>query len=382
MSRFWISSILGLLLVICYLSRGSELHAEILRLKANAVVDTPVIHLGDIADVLNADVEQVAHLKAMALQPAPPQGRTQVITISHIRSRLQALGVDLSKLELTGKSQVQVSSKRLDQRKHRLPHATQQDMKKAEEKIHRALSDLLKKTFRDANSYSIMIRVLHDDVQMIRASNPASYRFSKIDRILGTEQELTLDLIDSKGTVRQTRVFCQLQNIPEILAAKYTLSKGTVIRADDLVWVKPQKNQKGITDPQLVISRELTRTVHQSHAIRSQDLMEVPLIRDGAIVTVSARRGGITVKREMRARGNGGLGDPITLIALEGRDRLTATVSGYNQAEVNYRPANEIQRDSRVQFISGATGSRGSTNRARVRRGAAQSVIRRVGGTR
>ncbi|WP_232102624.1 flagellar basal body P-ring formation chaperone FlgA [Gimesia aquarii] len=346
------------------------------------VVDTPVVHLGDIADVLNADVEQVAHLKAMALQPAPPQGRTQVITISHIRSRLQALGVDLSKLELTGKSQVQVSSKQTVQRKHRLPHATQQDMKKAEEKVHRALSDWLKKTFRDANSYSIMIRVPHDDVQMIRASNPASYRFSKIDRILGTEQELTLDLIDSKGAVRQTRVFCQLQNIPEILAAKYTLSKGTVIRADDLVWVKPQKNQKGITDPQLVISRELTRTVHQSHAIRSQDLMEVPLIRDGAIVTVSARRGGITVKREMRARGNGGLGDPITLIALEGRDRLTATVSGYNQAEVNYRPANEIQRDSRVQFISGAIGSRGSTNRARVRRGAAQSVIRRVGGTR
>ncbi|QDU08904.1 flagellar basal body P-ring formation chaperone FlgA [Gimesia aquarii] len=382
MSRFWISSILGVLLVFSCLSRGGEVHAEILRLKATAVVDTPVVHLGDIADVLNADMEQIARMKAMALQPAPPQGRTQVITISQIRSRLQALGVDLSQLELTGKSQVRVSLKQVDRPAHRVPLATQQEMKKAEEKVQRVLADWLKKIFRDANRFSVTIRIPHDDVQMIRTSNPASYRFSKIDRILGIEQELTLDLIDSKGAVRQTRVFCQLQNIPEILAAKYTLNKGTVIRADDLIWVKPEKNQTGITDPQLVISRELTRTVHQSHAIRSQDLIEVPLIRDGAIVTVSARRGGITVKREMRARGNGGLGDPITLIALEGRDRLTATVSGYNQAEVNYRPANEIQRDSRVQFISGATGSRGSINRGGVRRNPAQSVIRRVGGTR
>lgn len=381
MSRFWINSILSLLLVVCCLSRG-ELHAEILRLKAAAVVETPVVHLGDIADVLDADAEQIERMKAMALQPAPPQGRTQVITISHIRTRLQALGVDLSKLELTGKSQVRVSSKQADRPVRRVPLATQKEMKKAEEKVHQALSDWLKQIFTDANSYSVKVRIPRNDVQMIRTSNPETFRFSKIVRILDTEQELTLDLIDSQGAVRQTRVYYQLHNIPEILAAKYTLNKGTVVRADDLIWVKPEKNQAGITDPQLVISRELTRTIHQSHVLRSQDLMEVPLIRDGAIVTVSARRGGITVRREMKARGDGSLGDSITLIALEGRDRLMATVSGYNQAEVNYRPTNEIQRDSGVQFISGAKRSKGSINHAGVRRSPSRSVIRRAGGAR
>ncbi|HAW31813.1 MAG TPA: hypothetical protein DCY03_27515, partial [Planctomycetaceae bacterium] len=78
-------------------------------------MNASVVRLGDIADVLHADPEQVTRMQGMILQPAPPQGRTQVITISQIRGRLQALGVDLSQLELTGRSQVQVSSQEINQ---------------------------------------------------------------------------------------------------------------------------------------------------------------------------------------------------------------------------------------------------------------------------
>ena len=58
MFRLGINSCLSCLLVICCLSRGGELSAEILRLKAAAVVDSPIVRLGDVADVLNADPEQ------------------------------------------------------------------------------------------------------------------------------------------------------------------------------------------------------------------------------------------------------------------------------------------------------------------------------------
>lgn len=81
----------------------------------------------------------------------------------------------------------------------------------------------------------------------------------------------------------------------------------------------------------------------------------------------------------MRARGTGGMGDSITLIALEGRDRLEATVTGYNQAEVNYRPASEIQSSAGIQFISGSAEPAGSIQRTGGIRNAAGSEIRRGG---
>lgn len=379
MYRPCINSILCLLLMALYVFSGYEAHAEILRLKAAAVVDTPVVRVGDIAEVLNADPEQVSRMEAMVLQPAPPEGRTQVVTVSQIRNRLQTLGVNLGRLELTGKSQVRVSSKQTKQAtQQRLP-TSQQDVKKAEEKVQQALMSWVKRLFADASALSVDVRIRPEDVQSILKSNPDSFRFTELTRRFDAEQDVAFNFIDSNGTLRQTRVYCKFHKIPEILAAKYTLNRGTVVRADDLVWVKPKKSQPGISDPRLVIGRELTRTVHQSHSLRSSDLMEVPLVRRGAIVTVSASRGGITVRREMRARSEGGLGDSITLVALEGRDRLTATVSGYNQAEVNYRPTNEIQRNSGIQFLSGGGKSKGFIKQTGASRSTTQSVIRRRG---
>lgn len=379
MYRLWINSIVSLLALICCLSSGGALRAEILRLKSEVVVDSPIVRLGDIADVLNADAEQIARMEAMSLQPAPAQGRTLVITISQIRSRLQALGVDLSQLELTGKSQVRVTLKQTAEPVVQTRVATQRDIKMAEDKVHRALSDWVKRSTSPANNFSFTVRIHPHDVPLVLKSRANAFRFSELNRNVEAEQEVTLVLNESGESISEVRVYCRLQKIPEILAAKYTLNKGTVIRADDLVWVKAEQNQAGISDPRLVIGRELTRSVYQSNIVRSQDLIQVPLVRNNAIVSVIARRGAISVKREMRARGTGGLGDPITLIALEGRDRLTATITGYNQAEVNYRPANGIQRTSGIQFISGTAETKRAGNRRDVGRKESNVIIRSGG---
>ncbi|WP_417382261.1 flagellar basal body P-ring formation chaperone FlgA [Gimesia sp.] len=366
------------MLVCCGVCSTDSLHAEILRLKATAEVNTSVVRLGDIADVLHADPEQVTRMQSMILQPAPPQGRTQVITISQIRGRLQALGVDLSQLELTGRSQVRVSSQKEEQEAKR-PQVvtTRQDLEQAEQKVQQAFSDWIRSSYPNSQQFSLTVRLPRENVQQVLDNRADMFRFAGLDQLLETEQAVGMKLIDAQGQVHEMRIICQLKRIPEILAAKYTLNKGTVVRADDLVWIRPEKEQTGITDPRLVIGRELTRTVYQAHVMRSQDLMEVPLIRDGAIVTVYARRGGISVRREMRAQGTGGMGDPITLIALEGRDRLMATVTGYNQAEVNYRPTNEIQPKNGIQFISGSSDAAvGNTQSGNIRNAGGYAIRR------
>ncbi|QDT25627.1 flagellar basal body P-ring formation chaperone FlgA [Gimesia panareensis] len=366
MCRFGIKSFLCLLLAACCLSHTEALQAEILRLKSTAVVDSSVVRLGDVADVLHADEVETARMQEMILQPAPAQGRTQIITVSQIRSRLQALGVDLSRLELTGRSQIQVSAQSPSEETQVKTATTQKDLQQAEEKVQRALQAWIRRAVPDAGHFTAIVRMQPEDVALIRDHRADGFYFSQLDLQRQTRQPVTLQLKDAQGMVRQANLTCQLKRVPEILAAKYTLNRGTVVRADDLVWMRPEKEQKGITDPRQVIGRELTRTVYQAQPMRSEDLIEVPLVRDGAIVTVYARRGGITVRREMRARGDGAMGDEITLIALEGRDRLAAIVTGYNQAEVNYRPASQLQRSTGIQFISGSTSSAGPSRTGQV----------------
>lgn len=366
MYRFRAKLILSLMLAACCLSQTDAVQAEILRLKSTAVVESSVVRLGDVADVLHADEAETERLQAMILQPAPAQGRTLVITVSHLRNRLQALGVDLSRLELTGRSQIRVSSAELRSQQQAKPVTTQQDLKQAEEKVAGAIQSWIKRSAPNVSHFTVTVRLQPEDVALIREHRADGYYFSQLDLQRQVEQPVTLQLRDAQGQVREVRLACLLKQIPEILAAKYTLNRGTVVRADDLVWMRPGKNQKGISDPREVIGHELTRTVYQSQPIRGEELIEVPLVRDGAIVTVYSRRGGITVRREMRARGDGSMGDLITLIALEGRDRLTATVTGYNQTEVNYRPSGQPQRSTGIQFISGANESAGMTRAGQV----------------
>ncbi|QDV18278.1 flagellar basal body P-ring biosynthesis protein FlgA [Gimesia panareensis] len=366
MYHLGIKSFFYLLLAACCLSHTDALQAEILRLKSTAVVDSSVVRLGDVADVLHADEAETARMQEMILQPAPAQGRTQIITVSQIRSRLQALGVDLSRLELTGRSQIQVSAQSPSEETQVKTATTQKDLQQAEEKVQRALQAWIRRAVPDAGHFTAIVRMQPEDVALIRDHRADGFFFSQLDLQRQTRQPVILQLKDAQGMVQQANLTCQLKRVPEILAAKYTLNRGTVVRADDLVWMRPEKEQKGITDPRQVIGRELTRTVYQAQPMRSEDLIEVPLVRDGAIVTVYARRGGITVRREMRARGDGVMGDEITLIALEGRDRLAAIVTGYNQAEVNYRPASQLQRSTGIQFISGSTSSAGPSRTGQV----------------
>ncbi|MEQ9066049.1 MAG: hypothetical protein RLO18_04965, partial [Gimesia chilikensis] len=258
MNRIWAKSVLSLLLTACCLSHTCDVRAEILRLKSTAVVNSSVVRLGDVADVLNADEAEASRMQAMILQPAPAQGRTQVITVSQIRSRLQALGVDLSQLELPGSSQIRVSSESPREEPQVKKAATQQELQQTEEKVQQALQNWISRTAPQASHFTVSVRLQPADVPVVRETRADGFYFSQLDLNRQTEQPVLLQLKDAQGMVRQVRVVCQIQRVPEILAAKYTLNRGTVVRADDLVWMRPEKDHTGISDPRQVIGRELT----------------------------------------------------------------------------------------------------------------------------
>jgi len=129
-------------------------------------------------------------------------------------------------------------------------------------------------------------------------------------------------------------VYCRVVEAPLVPMVKYTLPRGHVIRQEDIVMQRIDKQNVPFLSLNDVLGRETTKAVRQGVAIKAGDIRQVPLIRRNDIVTASARIGGITVKRQLKSRGEGALGDRMQLVSLDGRQQVEATVVGYHEADV------------------------------------------------
>jgi len=127
---------------------------------------------------------------------------------------------------------------------------------------------------------------------------------------------------------------------PAVVVAARSLSRGTVIRADDVQLERrasddaPGDGFRSITE---VVNQETTRAIPVGK-ILERDLLRAPLlIQRGEVVTVYARSAGIRVRTTARARENGSLGDLILVESLLDRKTYSVRVSGIQEAEVYAR---------------------------------------------
>ena len=134
--------------------------------------------------------------------------------------------------------------------------------------------------------------------------------------------------------VQQVRFRASVVPKQRVLAARFALPRGHIIKADDLT-MKPIDNENlPVIRFEEIIGTETTRAIGQNKSITKQDVKSVPLVRSNDIVTVTSRVGGISVRRQMKSRGNASRGETVTLISLDGRQSLQATVTAFHEAEI------------------------------------------------
>jgi flagella basal body P-ring formation protein FlgA len=128
---------------------------------------------------------------------------------------------------------------------------------------------------------------------------------------------------------------------PRTLTVKQLLPAGHVIAASDLDWVYSH-HAEGETRIDEIVGMETMRALRPGMPIPMNDLRKKPYVRARDLVSVHARQGAITVKQPMRALGTGGLGEAVTFVTLDGKERFTARITGYHEAEVieTYAPVN------------------------------------------
>lgn len=125
----------------------------------------------------------------------------------------------------------------------------------------------------------------------------------------------------------------------DMVVATRQLLSGTVLSADDLAVQKQDlalaggHHIKSIAD---AVGRKTRVTVRAGHPVRNDQLVAVPVIVSGQLVTIMLERPGLRITVAGRAKSSGGIGDLIRVENLTSRKEIPARVVDASTVEVGF----------------------------------------------
>lgn len=367
-STVWAGARAAVVLCIAGFVLALDAFAADIRLKATGNTTQSIVRLADVAEIAGADEREAAALGQIALGPGPAAGAETRFDVATIRSRLAARGVNMAQTTLSGSALVIVrngatpatAAKAATGPDERTLLAQQ---KRAEKLVEEAVRAHLSRTAAGLGKARVAVQIDRKDVPAVLQGAGAGFQVAGGKAPWNEPQTLTIRALDRNNAVCEIPVVCQVAPLPVVMAAKRTLAKGQILRAEDLV-PRQAENTEGVFESVgELIGLETQRTLRPEEVIRRDDVRSVPLIRSNDIVTVYSRRGGIVVKSPMKARSDGAAGETVTLVTLDGRQTIMAVVSGYHEAEVGGVPERETQEPGGIRVVSGTSERPGQQRR-------------------
>ncbi|WP_310820511.1 flagellar basal body P-ring formation chaperone FlgA [Stratiformator vulcanicus] len=335
-------------LAACISASGA--HAALITFHSPVIVKSPVITLGQIADVIDADSETVARLNNVTLGPGPSDGRDKRFDFENVRARLRAVGIDLSTIEFSGPTSVTTTTDANLARTQYAPRPTSPPTGK-----HSQAPTASREQFGPSTADTRLAeQIVVDTVRIYLGARAPAIGEVDFTPMFNSEDVVRILAIGRRGldvrggtapwTGRQTFQFSaagstqstseisvtgRVVQRPFVLAVKHSVPRGSIITKDDLVW--EQSREDGISEPGLVIGYETTRPLTAGSIVAADFLQAAPLVRTNNVVTVTVKMPGLEVKRLMRARSDGKLGETVTLMSLEGREQIAGRVVGFQE---------------------------------------------------
>jgi flagella basal body P-ring formation protein FlgA len=338
---------------------ATEASAAAVRFHKSASVASSVVRLGDVAEIVDSNPETAEHLRSITIAPTPAAGRSLRLDFATIRSRLQAVGINLATTEFAGSSVVLVSSSSQGApAEEQSPRGvSDRDYERATRLVSQAVEQYISRNYPQMGNPAAAVELREEDVPLLLEAATSGYEVKGGQAPWNAPQQMAIRFLDRQEHLQEVAVQCRLTPRPYVIAVKYTMPAGQVLQESDLVWIPTSDPSTGIERPQDIIGRETTRALRKNEAVRPQDIRSIPLVRGNDIVTAYSRASGITVKRQLKARTDGLLGDTVTLVTLDGRQRIVARVIGFHEAEVigsDGPPSDDVHDGTgSIRFLSG-----------------------------
>jgi flagella basal body P-ring formation protein FlgA len=324
----------GCLAITLLVAGLAGVQAAEIRLRSQSEATTPVLTLGDVAEILSSDPAETQQLAAIELGSAPPPGQQRFLRVREIQDLLWAQRVNLLAHQFSGYGLVAVT------RAAEQPARTTADKnlssdatRRASTLVQQALGDYLRSRGVEVGKVEVVL----SDTQVrtvLTAQSPLAVRGGMPP--WNRQQRFELAFTGPEGAVTLP-LDARLSTATAVVTPVRTLPRGAVIRPEDVqltqLTAAPPAGRAMPCSLEEVVGRETTRAVQEGKPLESDALRSQPLVRRGEMVTVFAQAPGLKVKTMARARDDAGLGEQVVLDSLHERKPLLARVVGFQEAE-------------------------------------------------
>lgn len=338
-------------------------HVEsVVQIHPYAVVTSATVLLNDIA-TLSGDDARLAGGWAVTSAPAP--GKETIIDADAIQQVLVRRGINASKWIFRGSTKCRISrpmrtasstestDSSANLRASRLGHAERNEPTLAPAgetalgSVQPAMPDedtlegVIYKHIAERISAlggRPSIQVSPGIRDLMRLGRP-TYDFSIQDRgerLLGL---LPLEItVYRDGKIDQVQsTFVNVSLVKPVVVAAGPINRGQAIRSED-VTLREQKFERvdhvAISDPNAVIGQRAVRLISRDEMLAGKDIEPVPLILRNDLVTVSVKRGRISIKATAKALKSAGYGEMVELRNESSKETFVALVTGVKTAEL------------------------------------------------
>ena len=310
---------------VCALLATNIVGAAEIKFRAECPVTGAIVKLGDLAEISSAGDEEKRTLSELDLLPAPAAGKKRGLTSRQLQDLLVLRGVAVADHRFSGASQVTIvgsSNSAQPDKKQVSPVAARQ----AQTNVKQALSDYLASRLHG----EVQLKFSLTDAQLARLG--ADVRVAG-----GAAPWVGMQNFEIRSGSQSFPLAVQVTQSPKVVISTVALPRGTIVQAADvqLQEGKPgDGNSKAYAALDDVIGKETTRNVAAGQALDDQMVRSPLVVRRGEVVDIIARSAGIRVRVKGRSRGDGALGDLVTVESVTDKKAFLARVCGAQEVEV------------------------------------------------
>jgi flagella basal body P-ring formation protein FlgA len=137
----------------------------------------------------------------------------------------------------------------------------------------------------------------------------------------------------------RVRLSGDIQLFGDVLCLRRTRRRHTILTSNDLEVVHRNIGQLGadfIADPKLAVGRELKTTLQAGAILYGRLLKNPTIVKRGALVSILARSGPLTIKAAGQVKTSGARGDIVRVKNLMSRKEIYARVIGPSEVQVDF----------------------------------------------
>jgi flagella basal body P-ring formation protein FlgA len=134
-------------------------------------------------------------------------------------------------------------------------------------------------------------------------------------------------------------------SVIEIPVATRTLTKGSVIAADDITWMDMRVGnirQQTATELDQVVGKEAKRQIRPDSPIRFNDIWAPRLVRKGSLVTLTVHTRYMLLQTNGQAVEDGARGEVVRILNLKSRKTLQGIVTGDGEVEIPFNGLSQL----------------------------------------